>query len=223
MVSLTTTIAQQKNPSTRCPNVSRPLNNKPTTPNGKSTVLLKAKSFSTMPSIESLAGNSPMKSKSTNAKWNNKKRKSANWMAVSNSKKNYLKNNKKRKNSLPSSRPKESTWTPNGSPVSKCVKTINDGCWWKSATKRKLSMTTLLTLKRPIKSKKKPKPKSTKLSSSKCSSKLNSSHLTQKCTKFSMTFWQIHDGAFSKMSIRKILSKITLMNSGIRKSKLKNK
>jgi hypothetical protein len=41
------------------------------------------------------------------------------------------------------SRPKALMPTPNGSLVLRCVRTINDGCWWKSVIKRKFSTITL--------------------------------------------------------------------------------
>jgi hypothetical protein len=57
----------------RCHNVSRQQNNKLIILSGKSIELLRAKSFFTMLSIESPAGNFPIKSKSTNERWKNKK------------------------------------------------------------------------------------------------------------------------------------------------------
>jgi hypothetical protein len=145
------------------------------------------------------------------------------WMEARNLRKNYLKNKKKRKRSLLFSRLKALMSTPSGNLVLRCVKTINDGCWWKSAIKRKSSMITLLTLKRLTKFKRKPKPKSTRPSSSKCWSKPNSWHQTPKCTKSNTTFWLILGGVFLKMPIKRTLSKITLTNFWTRKSKSRNK
>jgi hypothetical protein len=145
------------------------------------------------------------------------------WMEARNLRKNYLKNKKKRKRSLLFSRLKALMSTPSGNLVLRCVKTINDGCWWKSAIKRKSSMITLLTLKRLTKFKRKPKPKSTRPSSSKCLSKPNFWHQNPKCTKLNTTFWLIPDGVFSKMLIKKTPFKTTLTNFWTRKSKLRNK
>jgi hypothetical protein len=81
-----------------------------------------------MLSIESPAGNFLIKLRSTKERWKNKKRKNLKLMEESNLKKNCLKNKKKRKKSMRFSRPKALMPTPNGSLVSRCAKTINDGC-----------------------------------------------------------------------------------------------
>jgi len=74
-----------------------------------------------------------------------------------------------------------------------------------------------------MKCKKKPKLKLTKFSFLKCSDKLNFSTLIPKCIKSPMIFSLIQDGEFFKKSIKKTLFKITLMNFGTNKNKLKNK
>ncbi len=143
MELLTTTIERLKNPSMRCHNVSRPHNNKLIILSGKSIELLRVKSFFIMLSIESPAGNFLIKLRSTKERWKSKKRRNLKLMEASNLKKNCLKNKKKRKKSMRFSRPKALMPTPNGSLVLRCVRTINDGCWWKSVIKRKFSTITL--------------------------------------------------------------------------------
>lgn len=80
-----------------------------------------------------------------------------------------------------------------------------------------------LILKNSTKCRRKPKLKLIKLSFLKCSNKQSSLTLIPKCTKSPMISLLIQDGGFSKKSIKRILSKIILMNFGTNKNNSKNK
>jgi len=78
----------------KCLNVSKQLNSKLNILIGKSTVLLKVKSFTTTPSLENQIGNFQVKSNNTNVNSKNKSAKKNNSMVLFKLSKNFL--NKKK-------------------------------------------------------------------------------------------------------------------------------
>lgn len=136
---------------------------------------------------------------------------------------NFLKKNKKRKSWFLCSKPKASMPIPSGSLALKCVKTMKGGHWWKSVTKRNSSTITLPISKSLTKSKKKPKLKSTKLNSLKCSNRQNSWTQTLKCIKSPMIFWRIPDGEFWTKQTKKTPFKTTSTNYGTKKNRPKSR
>lgn len=127
MESRIITIEPPKNPSMKCPNASKQLNNKLNILIGKNTALLREKNSITMLSQEDPTGNFPTKSRNTNSNSINKSEKKNNLMGQPKYNKNFHRKRKSKRNLFLSSKPSLSMQTPNGNLASKCVKTMKDG------------------------------------------------------------------------------------------------